>query len=61
MEFFEDWPRYFDVAINWSDRLLDGLWTTIQLTIFGGILAFVVAVVLGLIAGSPRALSLIHI
>lgn len=55
MEFFEDWPGYLDVAINWSDRLLEGLWTTIQLTIFGGLLAFVVAVVLGLIAGSPRA------
>ncbi|TLP94182.1 ABC transporter permease subunit [Nesterenkonia salmonea] len=54
MEFFEDWPRYFEVAINWSDRLLAGLWTTVQLTLFGGILAFVIAITLGLLAGSPN-------
>ncbi|WP_120003801.1 amino acid ABC transporter permease [Nesterenkonia muleiensis] len=52
MDFFEDWPDYFEVVINWSDRLLEGLWTTIQLTIFGGALAFVIAIVLGLLAGS---------
>ncbi|RJN32804.1 amino acid ABC transporter permease [Nesterenkonia natronophila] len=54
MEFFEDWPQYFEVAINWSDRLLAGLWTTVQLTLFGGLLAFVIAVTLGLLAGSPN-------
>ncbi|TLP78933.1 amino acid ABC transporter permease [Nesterenkonia sphaerica] len=54
MEFFEDWPQYFEVVINWSDRLMAGLWTTIQLTLFGGLLAFVVAVTLGLLAGSPH-------
>ncbi len=54
MEFFEDWPQYFEVAINWSDRLLAGLWTTVQLTLFGGILAFLIAVTLGLLAGSPN-------
>lgn len=52
MDFFEDWPDYFEVMINWSDRLLEGLWTTIQLTIFGGALAFVIAVGLGLLAGA---------
>lgn len=53
MDFFAEWPRYFEIASNWSDRLLGGLWTTIQLTLFGGLLAFVIAVVLGLMAGSP--------
>ncbi|GAA1807458.1 amino acid ABC transporter permease [Nesterenkonia flava] len=53
MDFFADWPDYFDVVIAWSDRLLAGLWTTIQLTIFGGMLAFAVAIVLGLMASSP--------
>ncbi|WP_022872106.1 amino acid ABC transporter permease [Nesterenkonia alba] len=53
MDFFEDWPGYFEVVVNWSDRLLEGLWTTIQLTIYGGALAFVIAVALGLMAGSP--------
>ncbi|GFZ84987.1 amino acid ABC transporter permease [Nesterenkonia alkaliphila] len=53
MEFFEDWPGYFQVLWNWSDRLLDGLWVTIQLSIYGGLLAFVIAVALGLMAGSP--------
>ena len=53
MDFFEDWSDYFEVVINWSDRLLDGLLTTIQLTLYGGALAFVIAIVLGLMAGSP--------
>ncbi|WP_146341048.1 amino acid ABC transporter permease [Nesterenkonia sp. NBAIMH1] len=53
MEFFEDWPDYFQVGLNWSERLLEGLWTTVQLTIYGGLLAFIIAVVLGLMAGSP--------
>lgn len=53
MDFFADWPRYFEIAANWSDRLLGGLWTTVQLTLYGGLLAFVIAVVLGLMAGSP--------
>lgn len=53
MDFFEDWPQYFEVVVNWSDRLLSGLWTTIQLSLFGGLVAFAIAVVLGLMAGSP--------
>lgn len=52
MEFLENWPDYFDVVVNWSDRLLNGLWTTVQLTIFGGLLAFIIAIALGLLAGS---------
>lgn len=56
MEFFAEWPEYFEVALNWSDRLLEGLWTTVQLTLYGGALAFVIAVFLGLMAGSPRLL-----
>lgn len=55
MDFFEDWPDYFQVALNWMDRLLDGLWITIQLSLYGGLLAFVIAVVLGILAGSPNA------
>lgn len=47
MEFFAKWPEYFEVALNWSDRLLEGLWTTVQLTLYGGALAFVIAVILG--------------
>ncbi|MDZ5077729.1 amino acid ABC transporter permease [Nesterenkonia sp. HG001] len=53
MNSWEDWPAHFEVMVNWSDRLLSGLWTTVQLALYGGLLAFVVAVVLGLMAGSP--------
>lgn len=53
MDWFEDWPQYFEALNNFSERLIDGLLTTIQLTLLGGALAFVVAVVLGLMAGSP--------
>ncbi|GAB3186825.1 amino acid ABC transporter permease [Nesterenkonia suensis] len=53
MNFLEDWAGYFEVVVAWSDRLLAGLWTTVQLALYGGLLAFVIAVALGLMAGSP--------
>lgn len=43
----------FDIFVNFWPRIWEGLSLTIQLTIFSGLLAFVVAVVLGLMAGSP--------
>ncbi|WP_258933852.1 amino acid ABC transporter permease [Nesterenkonia pannonica] len=52
MDFFEDWPQYFQVVGNWSERLLEGIWTTVQLTLLGGAAALVVSLVLGLAAGS---------
>lgn len=54
MEWLEQQRQHFEVVIGWSDRILDGLWTTIQLTLLGGAVAFVVAVTLGLMAGSPN-------
>ena len=54
MEWLEEQRQHFEVMVGWSDRLLEGLWTTVQLTIFGGAVAFVVAVVLGLMAGSTN-------
>lgn len=53
MAWLEEQQQNFEVVINWSDRLLEGLLTTVQLTLYGGAVAFVIAVVLGLAAGSP--------
>lgn len=53
MEWFEEQRQNFEVVVNWSDRLIEGLLTTVQLTLYGGAVAFIVAVVLGLMAGSP--------
>jgi len=46
--------NYLDALSMHGPRLWDGLLLTIQLTIISGLLAFVVAVVLGLMAGSTK-------
>lgn len=48
--------NYLDALSMHGPRLWDGLLLTIQLTLLSGILAFVVAVVLGLMAGSSKKL-----
>lgn len=52
MEWLDRQRENFEVVVGWSDRLIDGLLTTIQLTIFGGAVAIVLAIVLGLMAGA---------
>lgn len=47
---------YLDDLIRRTPQLLDGLWLTAQLTIISGLLAFVLAVILGLAAGSQSFL-----
>lgn len=53
MDWFERQGQNFEALSNFSGRLLDGLLTTIQLTLLGGAAAFVIAIILGLAAGSP--------
>lgn len=48
--------NYLDALSMHGPRLWDGLVLTIQLTLISGVLAFVVAVVLGLMAGSTKKL-----
>lgn len=48
--------NYLDALSMHGPRLLEGLLLTVQLTVISGLLAFVVAVILGLMAGSPRKL-----
>lgn len=45
---------YLDALIMHGPRLWDGLLLTVQLTVISGLLAFVVAIILGLMAGSPK-------
>lgn len=45
---------YLEAFSVHAPRLWDGLSTTVQLTVISGLLAFIVAVVLGLMAGSTR-------
>lgn len=52
MEWLDQQRENFEVVAGWSDRLIDGLLTTIQLTLYGGAVAIVIAVVLGLMAGA---------
>ncbi len=40
--------------ISRAPLLWDGMWLTIQLTVISGLIAFILAIVLGLAAGSPR-------
>lgn len=54
MDWLDSQRQHFEALGNFSERLIDGLWTTIQLALLGGLLAFIIAVVLGLLAGSPR-------
>ena len=54
MDWLDAQRENFQALSNFSERLIDGLITTVQLTLLGGGLALVVAVVLGLIAGSPN-------
>lgn len=53
MDWFDEQRQNFQALSNFSDRIVEGLITTVQLTLLGGALAFVVAVTLGLAAGSP--------
>ncbi|MDR8018325.1 amino acid ABC transporter permease [Nesterenkonia aerolata] len=53
MDWLGEQAEHFESLSNFSERLLDGLTTTVLLTLLGGLVAFVVAVVLGLMAGSP--------
>lgn len=48
--------NYLDALSMHGHRLWDGLLLTLQLTVVSGLLAFVVAVILGLMAGSPKLL-----
>ncbi|GAA4116948.1 amino acid ABC transporter permease [Enteractinococcus coprophilus] len=48
--------NYLDALVMHGPRLWDGLLLTLQLTVVSGLLAFVVAVVLGLMAGSTKLL-----
>ena len=43
-----------DALISRAPLLWDGMWLTIQLTIISGFLAFILAIVFGLAAGSPK-------
>lgn len=54
MDWLDEQRENFQALSNFAERLIDGLTTTIQLTLLGGALALVVAVVLGLLAGSPN-------
>ena len=54
MDWLEEQIQHFEALQNFGDRLWDGFLLTIQLTLLSGLLAFVVAVVLGLMAGSPN-------
>ncbi|MDN5704865.1 MAG: ABC transporter permease subunit, partial [Yaniella sp.] len=47
---------YLDALSMHASRLWEGLLITLQLTLISGILAFIVAVILGLMAGSTRKL-----
>lgn len=53
MNFFDEQKANFEVLGNFSERIIEGLTTTIYLTLLGGALAFVIAIALGLAAGSP--------
>ncbi|GAB3181306.1 ectoine/hydroxyectoine ABC transporter permease subunit EhuC [Nesterenkonia halophila] len=52
MDWLDEQRANFEALGNFSDRILDGLITTVQLTVISGLLGFVIAVVLGLMAGS---------
>lgn len=52
MDWLEEQGQNFEALGNFSERLIDGLITTIQLTVLGGAAAFVIAIVLGLAAGN---------
>ena len=54
MNWLDEQRANFEALSNFSERLIDGLLTTISLTLLGGGLAIVVAVILGLMAGSPN-------
>lgn len=53
MNWFDEQRANFEVLGNFSERIIEGLTTTIYLTLLGGALAFVIAIALGLAAGSP--------
>ena len=53
MDWLDQQQQYFETLQNFGPRLWDGFLLTVQLTLVGAILAFVIAVVLGLMAGSP--------
>ena len=53
MNWFDEQKANFEVLGNFSERIIEGLTTTIYLTLLGGALAFVIAIALGLAAGSP--------
>ena len=48
--------NYIDALVMHGPRLWDGLLLTVQLTIISGLLAFIVSIILGLMAGSTKAL-----
>ena len=47
---------YVDALVMHGPRLWDGLLLTLQLTVISGLLAFIVAIILGLMAGSNKLL-----
>lgn len=53
MNWLDEQKANFEVLGNFSERIIEGLTTTIYLTLLGGALAFVIAIALGLAAGSP--------
>lgn len=54
MDWLDQQQQYFETLQNFGPRLWDGFLLTVQLTLVGAALAFVIAVILGLMAGSPN-------
>lgn len=54
MDWLDQQQQYFESLQNFGPRLWDGFLLTVQLTLLGAALAFVIAVVLGLMGGSPK-------
>lgn len=53
MDWLEQQEQNFQSLQNFGPRLWDGFLLTVQLTLVGAALAFIIAVILGLMAGSP--------
>ncbi|TDS87433.1 amino acid ABC transporter permease [Nesterenkonia aurantiaca] len=54
MDWLDQQQQNFDSLQNFGPRLWDGFLLTVQLTLVGAAMAFVIAVILGLMAGSPN-------
>ncbi|PRZ17486.1 amino acid ABC transporter permease [Nesterenkonia sandarakina] len=54
MDWLDQQQQNFESLQNFGPRLWDGFLLTVQLTLVGAALAFVIAVILGLMGGSPK-------